>query len=176
MWGKGGQIGAWASFVGNESSNGYNGWFDVPVGNVTQNASANNGGVLAATIDLKKRFGGGTTLPNKVFVAVGTYPTADAALPVSADCIPGASGNALANAIEIRLCQFYSPRSPQGCCPCDLTNDGVVDDADFVVFANAYDALIMSGAYQGADLTGDAQCDDADFVLFAAGYDALICP
>jgi len=176
MWGKGGQVGAWASFVGNESSNGYNGWSDVPAGNITQSAATNNGGVLAATIDLKKRFGGGTTLPSNVFVAVGTYPTADASVPVSADCIPSASGSNLPNAIEIRLCQFYNPRSPQGCCPCDLSNDGLVDDTDFVVFAANYDALIMSGAYQGADLTGDAMCDDTDFVVFAAGYDALLCP
>lgn len=176
MWGKGGQVGTWASFVGNESSNGYNGWFDVPAGNVTQNAATNNGGVLAATIDLKKRFGGGTTLPDKVFVAVGTYPTADASVPIGAECIPGASGSTLPNAIEIRLCRFYSPRSPQGCCPCDLTNDGIVDDEDFVVFASNYETLVMSGAYQGADLTGDAQCDDSDFVVFASGYNALLCP
>ncbi|MFO0859172.1 MAG: carbohydrate-binding protein [Phycisphaerales bacterium] len=176
MWGKGGQIGAWASFVGNESTNGYNGWFDVPGGNITQNAATNNGGVLSATIDLKKRFGGGTTLPAKVYVAVGTYPTADGTTPVSADCIPGATGNTLPGAIEIRLCQFAKPRSPQGCCPADLTNNGLVDDADFVVFASSYDALIMSGAYEGADLTGDGLCDDADFVAFAAAYDTLLCP
>ncbi|MBN8596169.1 MAG: hypothetical protein J0L78_00695 [Planctomycetes bacterium] len=176
MWGKGGQVGTWASFVGNESSNGYNGWSDVPAGNVTQSAAINNGGVLAATIDLKKRFGGGTTLPDRVFVAVGTYPTADASVPIGADCIPSASGNTLPNAIEIKLCQFANPRSPQGCCPCDLTNDGQIDDADFVVFAADYDTLIMSGAFQGADLTGDAQCDDSDFVLFAAAYNELLCP
>lgn len=176
MWGKGGQIGAWASFVGNESSNGYNGWFDVPSGNVTQNAATNNGGVLAATIDLKKRFGGGTTLPAKVFVAVGTYPTADATMPIGADCIPGAAGTNLPNAIEIKLCRFANPRSPQGCCPSDLTNDGFVDDADFVVFAGFYDELVMPGSFQGADLTGDAQCDDGDFVVFAAAYDTLLCP
>lgn len=176
MWGKGGQVGTWASFVGNESSNGYNGWSDVPAGNSTQSASTNNGGVLSATIDLKKRFGGGVSLPDRVYVAVGTYPTADGTNPIASDCIPAASGNALPNAVEIRLCQFAKPRSPEGCCPSDLTNDGVVDDADFVIFAPLYDALIMTGVYEGADLTGDAQCDDADFVVFAAGYDALLCP
>lgn len=176
MWGKGGQIGAWASFVGNESSNGFNGWFDVPAANVTQNAATNNGGVLAATIDLKKRFGGGTTLPSKVYVAVGTYPTADATVPVSSDCIPSAVGNTLPNAVEIKLCQFANPRSPQGCCPSDLTNDGFIDDADFVLFADFYNTLIMPGAYQGADLTGDASCDDSDFVLFATAYNVLLCP
>lgn len=113
MWGKGGQVGTWASFVGNESSNGYNGWSDVPAGNVTQSAATNNGGVLAATIDLKKRFGGGTTLPDRVFVAVGTYPTADASVPIGADCIPSASGNTLPNAIEIKLCQFANPLAPR---------------------------------------------------------------
>ncbi|MGH7244564.1 MAG: hypothetical protein ACREJD_14225 [Phycisphaerales bacterium] len=61
-------------------------------------------------------------------------------------------------------------------CPCDLNADGVVDDADFVLFASAYDTLIMPGPFHDADLTGDGLCDDADFVLFANSYDALLCP
>ncbi len=176
MWGKGGQVGDWGAFVGNESGNGYNGWSDANVGTAVQSAATNNGGVLAATMNVKQEFGGGNALPAKVYVAVGTYPTADATFPVSADCIPSASGNNLPNAIEIKLCRFANPRSPQGCCPADLTGDSQVDDADFVLFAAQYDALIMSGAYQGADLTGDAQCDDVDFVVFAAAYDAFVCP
>lgn len=59
-----------------------------------------------------------------------------------------------------------------GSCPADLNADGVVDDADFVLFATAYDAF----ATMAADINGDAQTDDADFVLFAAAYDVLECP
>ena len=33
------------------------------------------------------------------------------------------------------------PAMPAGC-PADLNGDGVVDDADFVIFLPAYDALV----------------------------------
>jgi hypothetical protein len=52
----------------------------------------------------------------------------------------------------------------------------MIDDADFVLFADFYNTLIMPGPYQGADLTGDASCDDSDFVLFATAYNELLCP
>lgn len=60
-------------------------------------------------------------------------------------------------------------------CSGDLNNDGFVDDADFVLFAAAYDELVCSGACP-ADLNNDAFVDDADFVVFAAAYDVLLCP
>jgi len=57
-------------------------------------------------------------------------------------------------------------------CPGDFNADGMVDDSDFVTFANAYDALTdLRG-----DLNGDGQTDDSDFVIFAGAYDTLICP
>ena len=65
-------------------------------------------------------------------------------------------------------------------CPGDLSNDGLVDDADFVLFAAAYDLLdcedpnMPSGCH--ADLNADGFVDDADFVLFANAYNALLCP
>ena len=62
----------------------------------------------------------------------------------------------------------------------DLTGDSVVDDADFVPFAGAYNLLDCADpampANCPADLTGDGFVDDADFVLFVAAYDALVCP
>ncbi len=65
-------------------------------------------------------------------------------------------------------------------CPGDLNGDSFVDDADFVVFAAAYNLLDCADPSMPpacpADLTGDAFVDDADFVLFAAAYDALACP
>ena len=65
-------------------------------------------------------------------------------------------------------------------CPGDLNSDGFVDDADFVIFAVAYNILdCTDGAMPAgcpADLNADLFVDDADFVLFAAAYDALLCP
>lgn len=65
-------------------------------------------------------------------------------------------------------------------CPGDLNSDGFVDDADFVLFASAYNILDCSdpGMPSGcpADLNKDGFVDDADFVLFAGAYDALVCP
>ncbi|MBS0187765.1 MAG: hypothetical protein JSS51_06830 [Planctomycetes bacterium] len=60
-------------------------------------------------------------------------------------------------------------------CPGDFNGDAFVDDADFVVFAAAYDQLICGNPCP-ADLNADTFVDDADFVLFAAAYNDLICP
>ncbi|MBS0191721.1 MAG: hypothetical protein U0573_11715 [Phycisphaerales bacterium] len=60
-------------------------------------------------------------------------------------------------------------------CPSDLNGDAVVDDGDFVIFANAYNDLIC-GSVCPADLNGDGFVDDSDFVIFATAYDQLVCP
>jgi len=57
-------------------------------------------------------------------------------------------------------------------CAGDFNHDGMVDDADFIIFANAYNELVNPGG----DLTGDTLTDDVDFVAFAAAYDLLVCP
>ncbi len=65
-------------------------------------------------------------------------------------------------------------------CHADLNEDGVVDDADFVIFAKAYNILLCSDPTMPsgcpADLNSDGFVDDADFVIFAAGYNELVCP
>ncbi|MBX3379948.1 MAG: hypothetical protein KF805_07620 [Phycisphaeraceae bacterium] len=65
-------------------------------------------------------------------------------------------------------------------CPGDLNGDGLVEDADFVLFAAAYNILDCADpsmpAGCPADLNGDGFVDDADFVLFVAAYNELICP
>lgn len=65
-------------------------------------------------------------------------------------------------------------------CTSDLNNDGVVDDADFALFAPAYDVLDCADAAMAqwcpADLNLDSVVDDSDFVLFVGAYDALVCP
>lgn len=57
-------------------------------------------------------------------------------------------------------------------CPGDLNGDGQVDDADFVLLADYYNALVDPRG----DLNGDGLTDDADFVIFAGAYDTLLCP
>jgi hypothetical protein len=69
----------------------------------------------------------------------------------------------------------FTPR-----CIGDLNGDGFVDDADFVLFADAYNALICPTDPRfeccPADFNGDGFVDDADFVLFSNAYNALLCP
>ncbi|MBL8876208.1 MAG: proprotein convertase P-domain-containing protein [Phycisphaerae bacterium] len=57
-------------------------------------------------------------------------------------------------------------------CPGDFDHSNSVDDADFILFANAYDELDSSAG----DLNGDSRTDDADFLEFAGAYDTLVCP
>ncbi len=65
-------------------------------------------------------------------------------------------------------------------CPADLNGDNQVDDADFVLFAGAYNILDCADpampAGCPADLNGDGVVDDADFVAFVAAYNELVCP
>lgn len=61
-------------------------------------------------------------------------------------------------------------------CPGDLNGDSYVDDADFLLFLPAYDALLVPEADRRCDWNGDRLVDDQDFVLFLPYYDQLICP
>lgn len=65
-------------------------------------------------------------------------------------------------------------------CPADLTFDGVVDDADFVIFAVSYNLLLCGDAAMplvcSADINADNVVDDMDFTIFAGAYNTLVCP
>lgn len=65
-------------------------------------------------------------------------------------------------------------------CPAEFTFDAQVDDADFVLFAAAYDEYLCPDPEWGgscfADFNADGFVDDADFVVFAQAYDNLTCP
>ncbi|MBY0112944.1 MAG: hypothetical protein K2Y21_08990 [Phycisphaerales bacterium] len=65
-------------------------------------------------------------------------------------------------------------------CPADLNSDNQVDDADFVIFAAAYNTLDCADPVMAAgcpaDLNIDGFVDDADFVTFATAYNELVCP
>ncbi len=65
-------------------------------------------------------------------------------------------------------------------CLGDLNSDGLVDDADFVIFNNAYNILDCADpsmpAGCPADLNSDGVVDDGDFIIFIQSYDLLVCP
>ncbi|MGH7244772.1 MAG: hypothetical protein ACREJD_15270 [Phycisphaerales bacterium] len=63
-------------------------------------------------------------------------------------------------------------------CGGDLNRDAMVDDADFVTFAQAYELLACPASPTPcpADMNVDGFVDDLDFVVFAAQYDQLVCP
>ncbi|MBX3381179.1 MAG: hypothetical protein KF805_13880 [Phycisphaeraceae bacterium] len=63
-------------------------------------------------------------------------------------------------------------------CGGDLNRDAMVDDADFVVFVQAYTQLLCPVAPDPcpADLNLDGFVDDGDFTIFASQYNDLLCP
>lgn len=67
-----------------------------------------------------------------------------------------------------------------GPCGQDLNGDRLVDDADFSIFASAYNILDCTDpampANCPADLNKDAVVDDFDFQSFASAYNDLLCP
>jgi len=69
--------------------------------------------------------------------------------------------------------------TPINWCEGDFNLDGVVEDADFVGFASAYNLLDCADPAMPvgcpSDINADGAVDDADFVLFAEAYNALVC-
>ncbi|MBX3380391.1 MAG: DUF4082 domain-containing protein [Phycisphaeraceae bacterium] len=65
-------------------------------------------------------------------------------------------------------------------CPADFNDDGLVDDEDFVLFANMYNILLCDAPEMPpdcpGDLNGDQEVNDEDFVIFANAYNELLCP
>ncbi len=85
---------------------------------------------------------------------------------------PDGAGRGMLNPGELSMRMISLPREG---CPCDLNADDYVDDADFVTFAEAYNALVVPDAFGPADFNFDDLVDDSDFVVFAGAYDQLIC-
>lgn len=82
-WAKNGLVTRWSAFLGNESINNWSGWFDHNGG--VQNAA---GSFLEGTIGLQNELG---YLPQRIFVAVGSYETPDAGILFSQ--VPAGNGN-----------------------------------------------------------------------------------
>lgn len=118
--------------------------------------------------------GGAFDVSSLIFTGV-TY-TLDVSVKISAFAFYFASPVSVqANA------SFTLAASTRGAtCPGDLNADGFVDDADFSLFAVAYNTLDCADPAMvpgcPADLNADGLVDDIDFTVFAPAYDALICP
>jgi hypothetical protein len=61
-------------------------------------------------------------------------------------------------------------------CAADFNCDNVVDDADFVLFIPAYNAVTVPPANPKFDLNNDSVVDDSDFLLFVQQYNDVLCP
>ena len=65
-------------------------------------------------------------------------------------------------------------------CPGDLNRDGLIDDADFLIFTAAYDLVLCSDPampqFCPSDLNRDTFVDDLDFQIFAVAYANVLCP
>lgn len=118
--------------------------------------------------------------PSDYSVALVTTPAAPAAptavnggrvldgeisSPNAASGLP--SGNGQAGGVGAFVFSVAS-----GPCPADLNNDNQVDNADFVIFADAYNEFVS----MGGDLDGDGLTDNADFVTFSNAYATFECP
>ena len=112
----------------------------------------------------------------RVTASVGTFDwpgTSPQTLPTGVATSPTYLLNNGSSSVYNRLSVLgdYAPT-----CPADFNDDGVVDDIDFVLFAQNYDEFTVPPAYWLTDLNGDLQVDDIDFVIFAAYYNLFVCP
>jgi len=64
-------------------------------------------------------------------------------------------------------------------CAADFNCDGMVNDEDFLKFAEAYDVLLCEDSAMPldcpADINRDGFVDDLDFTRFVGAYDVLVC-
>lgn len=88
----------------------------------------------------------------------------------------GINGGSHSSSFSKNVFFYFNTRGP---CPADINADSFVDDADFTLFAQAYNVLLCSDEDMPdkcpADLTNEGVVDDNDFVMFAQAYDQLLC-
>lgn len=132
-----------------------------------------NGGPLSMTIRNNSGAGGTTLLADAY-----TGPSAVAAGRWTIGMGPDATVHTNFSQKGALVARFAF--IPKGECPGDLNNDGIVEDSDFVLFADAYNRLDCADPSNAmgcpADLNRDRYVDDTDFVIFAQAYDRLLCP
>jgi hypothetical protein len=98
MWAKSGSVAAWGAFLGNESSNNWNGWFNSTGSPMTGNGVNAAGAILEGALNIQSTFG---HVPPVLYVAVGKYATADGGALQSQ--VPAGNGNG-----NMESTEFYS--------------------------------------------------------------------
>ncbi len=165
-WAKAGQAAQWRAFVADENDNGWSGWFDGNGSVTTQwgvrSATAANGGVLEATIDLAALFG---SVPERIAVAAVAYGNANGgALQTGQQVPPSANGDGNLDASEYRVVDLCALRAA-GCCTGDLNADGTVDGVDLGAILGAW-----GGADGPGDLDGDGQVNGVDLGILLGAW------
>ncbi|MFN0157233.1 MAG: hypothetical protein ACKVRP_04070 [Bacteroidota bacterium] len=98
MWAKGGSVAGWNAFIGNESSNNWNGWFNAAGTQFTGSGVSAAGTALEGALNIESTLG---HIPQAVYVAVGKYQSPDAgSLLVQT---PAGNGNG-----TIEFSEFYT--------------------------------------------------------------------
>lgn len=177
-------IGGTVSSVGGQASWGFARWTDTGVAPVLESPRSVDA-ACGASVEFRVRASSGYAETTYAWRRNGTAISGNpsAATPVlrwagithaedgAYDCVVGTScGQAVSGAGVL----------VSTCCPADLNFDGLVNDADFGVFAAAYNLLLCTDTAMPlacpADLNRDGAVDDADFGQFLGAYDALECP
>lgn len=149
-WAKSGQVALWNAYLGNESTNGWCGWFD----GIRQQAC---GTVVEGVLDWNTEF---AAMPESVFLAMAAYQTQDGgSLQFQ---IPSGNGDGDIDISEFRRLNL------QG----DLNFDGTIDINDFAAFARQWmedNCSDINNWCDGADLNhiNDVDIEDlADFAFY----------
>ncbi|MEM1028203.1 MAG: dockerin type I domain-containing protein [Planctomycetota bacterium] len=161
QWGKSGQVAGWDAFLANENDNGWSGWFDTE-GDQGESATGNGGGYLEGVLDLVAELGL-EEIPDEIWVAVALYDTADGGELLAASLVSGpGNGDGNLDGVEYILLDLSLLTSLVG----DYNGNGVVDAADYTIWADTFN----STTDLAADGNGDGVVDAADYTIWADNF------
>ncbi len=150
-WAKSGQVAQWKAYLGNESTNGWCGWFDAPRVQAC-------GTVLEGVLDWNAEFG---SMPESVFLAMGAYQTQDGGGLVFQ--IPAGNGDGHIDASDYYELILHG----------DLNFDFHINIIDFAAFAKEWMAADCSDANHwcnGADMDRLNNVNLEDLARFASHW------
>lgn len=156
-WAKAGQVAGWDAFLADENDNNYAGWFDAS--GTVQVACGTGAGYLEGTINLREELG---VLPERVYLAMAPYPTADGAALLHASQVP-ASINNDSNLDAGEYAAFDTVLKG------DCTGDWRVALDDLPIFVNALLGTDTEPRHiLAADMNSDSTADGRDIEFFVA--------
>jgi hypothetical protein len=150
-------------------------WYQITLPSAQVLSVATIGDVWApSNASVRIKNAGNSTLASASFTRVGTTISANPSRALAAGTYY----------IEVTRTQpFGGPyvlTVTSSCKPLDFTGDSLVTDADFTVFAAAYNLVTCSDPTMPvgcpADVTKDGVVDDADFTFFVSAYNTVVCP